>query len=83
MKIPYNVTIGEKYDPAMDITDQKEADEYFEACVEHCMLFEKTREEAEIIEKHNLGYFSGYCDLETQKRVQELFHCYHPIFGSV
>ena len=31
------VTISDKYGPAMEITDQEEADAYFEACVKHCM----------------------------------------------
>jgi len=30
-----------------------------------------------------LGYFSGYYDTKTIQRVQKLFSCKHPIFGSV
>jgi hypothetical protein len=32
-----DITIGEKYGPAMEIKAQAEADAYFEQCVEHCM----------------------------------------------
>jgi hypothetical protein len=77
-----HATYGEKYHPAMKITDQAEADLYFEACVKHCMRFGKSREEAEQIERCNLGYFGGYYDDETQKRVNRLFHTTHPIFGD-
>lgn len=43
------ITIGDKYDPAMKITDQAEADAYFELCVEHSMRFGNDRAEAERI----------------------------------
>lgn len=50
------ITIGEKYRPAMEITDAAEAQRYFEECVAHCMCFGRSREEAERIERCNLGY---------------------------
>lgn len=78
-----HVTIGEKYGPAMKITDQDEARKYFEECVQHCMSFGKTREEAEKIERGNLGYYAGYCSDETRRRVERLFSCAHPIFGAI
>ncbi len=37
MHIPDDATIGAKYGPAMEITDQAEANAYFEACVEHVL----------------------------------------------
>jgi hypothetical protein len=75
-------TIGEMYGPAMEITDQKEADEYFEACVIHCMLFNRSKEEAEKIQRINLGYYAGHYDSETMARVNRLFKTAHPIFGD-
>ena len=78
-----NITIGEKYRPAMEMKDQVTAAAYFLQCVEHCMSFGKSREEAEAIERSNLGYFAGYYDHETRARVEHLFHCQHPIFGSI
>lgn len=77
-----NITIGEKYGPAMEITDQAEANAYFEKCVEHCMGFGRTRQEAESIERQSLGYFAGYFNHETRLRVERLFKCNHPIFGA-
>ena len=79
----HDITIGEKYGPAMKITDQAEADAYFEQCVQHNMAHGKDREAAEKIERNNLGYFAGYYDHETRERVERLFRCAHPIFGSV
>ena len=78
-----NITIGEKYRPAMRITTQEKPDAYFEKCVKHTMSFGASREAAESIERQNLGYFAGYYDNETRKRVECLFHCSHPFFGAV
>lgn len=77
------MTIQECYGPAMMIEDQAEADAYFEQCVAHCMNFGKTREEAEKIERSNLAYYAGYYDTETRERVERLFRCAHPVFGSI
>lgn len=76
------ITYREKYGPAMEIMDQGEADTYFEKCVKHTMSFGKSREEAESIERQNLGYWAGYYDVETRLRVEQLFACKHPFFGK-
>ncbi len=47
------------------------------------MSFGKTREEAEEIERANLGYWAGYYRPETRERVERLFRCAHPFFGSI
>jgi hypothetical protein len=80
---PEQITIGDKYRPAMEITEQVAADEYFERCVTHCMSFGKSRKEAEAIERANLGYYAGYYSHETRARVERLFSCAHPVFGSI
>ena len=77
------MTSGEKYDPAMKITDQAAADEYFEACVEQTMRHGYPRAEAERIERTNLAYYAGYYDDETRERVERLFRCVHPVFGAI
>lgn len=78
------ITFGQKYDPAMSITDQADADAYFEECVQHTMRVSgKFREEAERTERHNLGYWAGYYSHEVRERVERLFRCAHPIFGSI
>jgi hypothetical protein len=73
MPMNVNITIGEKYGPAMEITDQAEADAYFERCVQHTMSYGKSRDEAEAIERINFGYYSGYYNVETMTRVNRLF----------
>lgn len=83
MRFPEVITIGEKYGPAMEIEDPHLATQYFEACVQHYMRFGISREEAERIERTNLGYYSGYCNRATQARVERLFGAVHPIFGPV
>lgn len=78
------VSIAQKYGPAMAIEDQDEADAYFEKCVEHMMRAgEYTRAKAEEIERSNLGYYAGYHSTEVRRRVERLFRCAHPVFGSV
>lgn len=83
LRFPENITIGDKYGPAMKITEQAEADAYFEACVEHTMRFGHSRERAEEIERANIGYYGGYYDAETMARTQRLFRCAHPLFGVI
>jgi len=83
MRFEENITIGDKYGPAMKIINQEEADRYFEDCVEHTMSFSRTREEAISIEKQNLGYFAWYYDSETMQRVNRLFKTSHPVFGNI
>lgn len=43
--IPNDATIGEKYDPAMKITDPEEAKQYFEACVLQNMIVSRNSRE--------------------------------------
>ena len=79
---PEKMTYGEKYDPAMKVQTQEEAAAYFERCVTHTMRFGKTRQEAESIERSNIGYFAGYYDSKTAARVYRLYGFGHPIFGT-
>lgn len=67
----------------MEIHDETEATDYFEACVRHNMSFGTERDEAERIEKINFGYYAGYYDEETRRQVERLFSCAHPIFGAI
>lgn len=70
MKITGN-TFGEILGPAMEITSQQEADEYFEALVQRSMdNFGQPREEAIAVQKVNLGYYAGYYSDETRERVE-------------
>jgi len=77
-------TNGQLLSPAMKITEQADADVYFERLVRHGMRLdpELSRETAEENLRSNLGYWAGYCDHETRLRVERLFRCEHPIFGD-
>ncbi len=77
------VTIGDKYGHALAITDQSEADAYFEECVAHCMSFGKSRDDAIAVEKANIGYYAGYYSSEARARAERLFRCAHPVFGAI
>lgn len=78
-----DITADEKYGPAMKIQEQPAADAYFEECVQHDMGFGIKREDAEKMERGNLGYYAGYYSDATRERVERLFRCSHPIFGSI
>lgn len=83
MELPKEATYGDLYHPAMRMTTTEEAAPYFAALVDRLVKhYGKTREEAESIERQNLGYFAGYYDHETRIRVESLFSCQHPIFGA-
>jgi hypothetical protein len=85
MKIPFkkDATNGELYGPAMKIQDEAAAQEHFERLVEFGMSWGQTREEAERIQRANLGYYAGYHGHETRERVERLFACKHPVFGAI
>ena len=82
------LTYGECLRPAMEITDKTEAKQYL---ADYVAFIQKTLDKeprddnmtAEQIAKANLGYFAGYYDDETRKRVESLFCCSHPIFGNI
>lgn len=78
------VSIGDKYGPAMEITDPEEAARYFDACVNHAMSFgeHSSRAAAERVERANLGYYAGYYSNDIRRRVEQVFSCAHPIFGT-
>ena len=84
MKLPDEMTYGKCYDPAMKITDRVKAKEYLEALIERDMrVFGKTYDEAYKVEMSNLGYYAGYYDSKTQRRVQKMFGAVHPVFGEL
>ena len=45
--------------------------------------FGRTQEETEQTMRSNLGYYAGYGSSETRQRVERLFKCSHPVFGSI
>ena len=79
-----DLSFDESLSPAMRITKKEDAERYFNGYVTYIMeKIGEGREEAEFIAKENLGYYAGYYDNKTRERVEKLFSCAHPIFGSV
>jgi hypothetical protein len=79
-----DLTYGETLGPAMEIKDQAEADQYFKDYLEwEVKQLGGDVEKAMEICKSNLGYYAGYYSNETRERVEKLFLCSHPIFGSI
>ena len=73
-------TIRELYAPAMEITDQMEADEYLARLIHRSIVvFGQAYEEAYVVQMSNLGYYAGYYSRDVAVRVQVLFGATHPI----
>lgn len=81
--LPDELTYGEAYGPAMEVTTAEEAAAYLERLVERDMRMDPTLTRAAAIhlEKSNIGYWTGYYDRKTAARVMALFNCEHPVFG--
>lgn len=82
------LTAGESLGRAMNITDPEDAQQYLKAYVAFMQKYldkepDPKGKTAEQIAKSNLGYYAGYYDNETRKRVEKLFCCSHPVFGSI
>ena len=82
------LTFGECLGPAMEITDPEDARQYLTEYAKYTQKFldKEPRDDnmtAQDICKVNLGYFAGYYDDETRVRVEKLFTCQHPIFGTI
>lgn len=85
LQIGKNASMGEIYGPAMEITEQKKADEYLSALVDYYLKWfpDAAREEAAVVQRGNLAYYAGYYDNETRIRVEGLFKGAHPVFGRI
>ena len=82
------LTVGESLDPAMKITDPEDAKQYKKAYVEYLDGHLKNNPDpngksAEEVANSNLGYYAGYFSHEVRERVEKLFECAHPVFGSI
>jgi hypothetical protein len=79
----------ETCEPAMNIMDQADALQYKKAYIDYLQKgfddgrFTYEGKSAEEIVNANLGYYAGYYSDETRKRVERLFVCVHPVFGSI
>ena len=80
-----NLTIGEIAEPAMKITKLEDAKQYLDDYIRYICMVNKNVDlnESTKIAKSNLAYYAGYYDNKTRERVEKLFNCSHPIFGSI
>lgn len=74
--------------PAMKITEREDAQQYLQAYktfIQRDLDNKKFSSEltANEIALGNFGYYAGYYDPETQRRVQNLFGAAHPVFGAL
>lgn len=82
------LTYGEALEPVMKITNAEDAAQYKAAYIAYTEKFltngkSESGLSAEEIVNHNLGYFAGYYSDDTRARVEKLFNCSHPVFGSI
>lgn len=77
------LTYADCYDPAMNITDQADADQYKAELIKYQGKFPHEKYSAEQVVNINLGYYAGYYSHEVRERVERLFKVSHPIFGSI
>lgn len=82
------LTHDECLSPAMEITEPKDAEQYLNDYISFIQKYldkepTKNNNSAEEIAKANLGYYAGYYSNKTRERVEKLFKCAHPIFGSI
>lgn len=76
-------TIGECYANIGKVSTVEQAGEYLDALVTWSMATHgQTRDEAETMQQHNIGYWSGYYDEETGRRIRHLFGTRHPVYGT-
>jgi hypothetical protein len=64
------------------VTTQEEADRCLKEYVDELMAETgKKRRAAKKIAKTNIGYYAGYYDDETIRRIWRLYRTRHPVFG--
>lgn len=73
---------------AMKITDEEDAKQYLKEYIKYIQDAidndpQRIGENAEEIAKSNLGYYAGYYSNIVRERVERLFVCKHPFFGSI
>jgi len=67
----------------MDVRTKEEADAYFEKLVKLQVDHGVHRDIASKVIKGNLAYWAAYGDDERRERIERLFDCVHPFFGSI
>jgi len=73
------------YDEAIEVKTEAQAKAYMLRLIDHCLQLKPhlSRRRAIEIQRSNLGYIAGYYDAATRERVERLYKCEHPVFGSI
>lgn len=69
--------------PIFKIKDKEDAVQYKKSYIDYLKSKGYDDERASEIVNSNIGYYAGYGSNEDRKRIENLFLCSHPIFGSV
>lgn len=88
MKFKTKFTPEKSLSAAMEIKDKDDAIQYLNEYIKYIQDDidkdpSRVNDNAEKIAKSNLGYFAGYYSNEVRERVEKLFCCSHPFFGSI
>jgi hypothetical protein len=75
-------TIRAVYDQIIKAMTQTEADEQLAGLIRLMVKEGKSPRQAKKIAKKNIGYWAGYYDEETARRIWRLFRTEHPVFGK-
>lgn len=82
--VPITLTSGELLGPTMKTVNAVAAIAYKNAYIDYLVrVHGHPREHALLLFRDNLGYYAGYYDNETRRRVEGLFDCEHPVFDSI
>lgn len=78
-------TYGQMMDEALHCDTREQADAWLEREADDMMREypqQFTLDDAKKLIRINLGYMSGYYDMDVAQRVYELYDAEHPVFGT-
>lgn len=83
--IPATLTFGAMLDLARAVATPEDGALLLGALVRRAQSEDPTLtdEKALALQRANLGYLGGYCDVETQRRFERVFGAVHPVFGPI
>lgn len=83
--LPATLTYGVMLDLARAVTTPEDGALLLGALVRRAQQEnpDLSDDEALAMQRSNLGYLSGYCDVDTQRRFERVFGAVHPVFGRV
>ena len=80
------LSFHEIFEQALKITSKEDARQYITAYSKwiHSKYHDRTPKKEPIeIAKESFGYWAGYYSNDVRRKVEDLFECEHPYFGSI